>query len=248
MAKKWRNKPERELCTYCGSAICGDDVTRDHVIARRWYPDSTAANIQKPWVLSCKACNNRKSYLEQQTFVGLALCVDPKSVAAAGIYERAKLSFNPAATDDPREQQARRAFRDQIVSRMGTTTSEIREGTLPSFAANYAKGSRTTLRINANELNELVCMWAKGFHRRAWGAPLVAGASVEKFFISENAAVAAFKETLGRWSGFDGGPGVRVNFLGGTDGQSRATVFRFQLWGAFVAYANIDESEAGIAA
>jgi hypothetical protein len=135
-------------------------------------------------------------------------------------------------------------LRQNIIIGIATIDTLPTVGLLPSFQSNYLEGSRTTVFIDANLLNELVCMWGKGFHRLLWGKPVAPGATVEPIYIDEQHVAEVFGETEGRWGGFDGGPGVRANFLQGKDDSLHTTLCRFEIWGQFVTYAHVNETEA----
>lgn len=52
-----------EICVYCGNLL-GDNGTEDHVVGRNFVPKGTLKGHWNLKILSCKACNGRKSGLE----------------------------------------------------------------------------------------------------------------------------------------------------------------------------------------
>ncbi len=78
-------------CVHCLKKL--DDVSRDHVFPKSWYPDNTPANVQRPTVPTCFRCNNNLGKLEKELFLRLAMCVDPQKAQASGINRKMLDSF-----------------------------------------------------------------------------------------------------------------------------------------------------------
>lgn len=51
-------------CAYCGCAIGGKTSTNDHVVGRRFVPESTIGNGFNLKVKACETCNGKKAQLE----------------------------------------------------------------------------------------------------------------------------------------------------------------------------------------
>lgn len=56
-------------CAYCGLEIGGRATTKDHVVARRFVPESTIAAGFHLQVKACRPCNDRKARLEDDISV-----------------------------------------------------------------------------------------------------------------------------------------------------------------------------------
>ena len=54
----WRNRLNTAICHYCGKVFPLEKLTMDHVVPLTCGGKSTKGNL----VVSCKNCNNRKSY------------------------------------------------------------------------------------------------------------------------------------------------------------------------------------------
>lgn len=52
------------ICPYCGAALTGNNTTKEHVVGRRFVPKGTLENNWNLILNACRACNNRKSDLE----------------------------------------------------------------------------------------------------------------------------------------------------------------------------------------
>ena len=54
--------PEKGKCVHCLKVPV--DRTWDHMFPKAWYPDTTAENLEKWQVPSCRECNQRLGKLE----------------------------------------------------------------------------------------------------------------------------------------------------------------------------------------
>src|SRR5260221_632007 len=63
----------------------------DHVFPKAWYPDTTAADMEKWQIPSCVACNDRYGRLERDLIGRLGLALDANNPASAG-----QIAFQPS--------------------------------------------------------------------------------------------------------------------------------------------------------
>jgi hypothetical protein len=85
------------------------------VFPRSWYPTSTPLEVQRWTVPSCAKCNRELGKIEKELFVRLALCVDPRKAAAAGLSEKAVRSMGVRAEHlTARERKHREALKSKI--------------------------------------------------------------------------------------------------------------------------------------
>lgn len=86
-------RPVRGKCVHC----LADSVERnwDHVFPVGWYPESTPANIDKWKVPSCLKCNSDLGRIESRFLSLVALTLDPKAHATAGIPAKVLRSLRP---------------------------------------------------------------------------------------------------------------------------------------------------------
>jgi len=172
-------------------------------------------------------------------FIRFAMCADPKKLASEGMWEQAKaaLDVERAATSPLRQ-----AIRSSVIRDIKIIESLPEKGLLPAFPNNYDGGSRTAISLSSNELNGLLRMWAKGFHKIVWSDALRAKAKIEIHHVTESAADSAFKEIDGHWMTLNGGPGVQVSFAGKREGDRRCTLYEFLIWDHFRFYSSVDEA------
>lgn len=91
-------------CIHCVSA---EGVEADHLIPKSWYPDTTPADLNRPTVPSCKACNRKLGRIESELFSRFALTLDPDDPAAFGLADRAIRSVDPSVGRDIRDTRIR---------------------------------------------------------------------------------------------------------------------------------------------
>jgi hypothetical protein len=179
--------------------------------------------------------------LEQYTLIRFAMCLNPTITASKGIWKRAKRAMDYKSETDPDEREKRKRVCDAVMRDVQVITSLPTDGVLPSFFENYRKGSRTIVRIDADMLDPLVHLWARGFHRLAWGEPVAAEGKVESMHLTDKDAFAAFGPTKGLWKAFYGGPGVQIALLPGRDDHRRVTVYGFNIWEQYRVYTVVNE-------
>src|SRR6516164_1177736 len=86
-ANKFKRPKSDGRCIHCRAKLVSG--TKDHVFPDSWYPDSTPKSVQRWTVPSCARCNRESGEFENEAFIRLALCVDPRKEAAKGLAKRA---------------------------------------------------------------------------------------------------------------------------------------------------------------
>ena len=118
-------------CIHCGQLLA--EETDDHVFPASWYPDSTPQSVQRWKAPSCRACNGNSGKKEQELFIRLALCVDPRKIEAAGISSKLARTFGVGEGISPADRQKRRAFRDRILSEAKPISRETLNHIVPGL-------------------------------------------------------------------------------------------------------------------
>jgi hypothetical protein len=235
--------PKLSRCVYCRKDFPHASLTRDHVIAGSWYPQSTPQTVQRITALSCRPCNtDRYSANERYLFLRLAACVDPKLPGAEGIWEKAKRTMDVARAQDDKE----RAHRQGAREAMGRGAFEMENipdsGVLPSFAQNFDMGSRTAMVIRADALDSIAEKWGLGVHSHVWKEAATVDAEVAILHIGEAAAHEAFRGSEGHWKSIDCGPGIQIRYLATREGRERHSLYEFRIWETFVTHVSIRET------
>jgi hypothetical protein len=230
-------------CVYCRRGYPRTQLTRDHVIAGSWYPQSTPRTVQRITALSCRSCNTeRYSAAESYLLLRLSACVDPLNFAASGVWEQAKQAIDADLATTDRERTHRQVAWEAFNRDIAEIATPPAEGLLPSFSANFEIGSRTLVRIQADKLNYVIEKWALGIHSYVWKEPASEDAEISVMHLSEEDVRNIFQEAGPHWRSIDKGPGVQVRYLADRQGSERSSLYEFKIWGQFIAYASIRES------
>ena len=227
------------VCLYCLNEH--SKLTRDHVFARSWYPDSTPPNIEKWEVPSCDACNNRFSQLEDDVRRWLAMCLDRSQPAAAGIVEKAFRSIDPNSGRSQTDGEIRHRKKIKLFQELHELDKMPSQGVLSSFRNNWEEGSRMAILIPAEELDELVKKWVRGMHYITVDRMLPLNALIEVLHLQENAAREAFKNVIPYATRYDGGPGIQVIRATAEEPGEAVSWYAIELWQQFKVYAYVEE-------
>lgn len=227
-------------CVYCLDNFPRAQITDDHIIAGSWYPDTTPSTVQRWTAPACQKCNNHFSPIERYVHARLAACVDATHPAAAGMWEKAKHSIDPARARNRRDREHRLRQWGAFWSEV-TSLSEPPVHTLPFSAPNFSKGSRTGLKINGKKLNSLVEKWVRGIYYKIHGHPLSSRGEISVIHLPEGAAATAFGKFWDERNILDAGPGVHVSYLSAQEGSKRADVYEFKIWSQFKVFASADD-------
>jgi hypothetical protein len=125
-------KPKGEdRCIHCGQPLV--EETDDHVFPASWYPDSTPQSVQRWKAPSCRVCNGTSGKKEQELFIRLALCVDPRKIEALGISAKLARTFGIGEGISPADKQKRTAFMDRILSEAKPISEENQAHIIPGL-------------------------------------------------------------------------------------------------------------------
>lgn len=109
------------LCAICGEKIENPPAapelaaSREHVIPRSWYPDTTPQSVARWTVPSHSNCNGSLSADEEYVFQKFACVSDPNNPAASGIWDRAFRGLKPSAGKNEKDKNARAAAYKKLM-------------------------------------------------------------------------------------------------------------------------------------
>lgn len=228
-------------CVYCLAEIEKGRITKDHVIARAWFPNSTPANTEKWKVPSCSPCNNLYSKLEDDIGLRIALCIDPDDPAARGIWDKARRSIEPSAARNALDRHKRSGRRKKLFGELREVGELPQHGVIPSFADNWGKGSRLLVTVPATPLNKLVTKWIRGIHYCEFGELISLADEIDIHHVSEEVAEQAFGPLRQFAVVHEKGPGVRVQIIRAVEGGEARSVYDFLIWGKFQVRGSVHE-------
>lgn len=235
-------RPRTRQCVYCLGEFPRAQMTDDHVIGRAWYPDTTPATVKRLTAPACKNCNNnRYAAMERYALVRLAMCIDTTDPAAAGIYGKAMRSIDPAAAKGDKDKRHRKQQREAFMRDL-LPIDGVSKGVLPFSARNFEAGSRTGLKIGAQQLDSLIEKWVRGFYFCIHGRPMSKSGKVQVFHVADNRALEAFERIWNLARVIDGGAGVQVRCWSAQDSERREEIYAFFIWNFVRIYAGVSEA------
>jgi hypothetical protein len=144
---KLRRPKSDGRCIHCRQVLV--KKTKDHVFPDSWYPRSTPAKVQRWTVPSCGDCNHKYGEMENEVFIPLALCVDPRKIAAAGLSEKALRALGTGATSNlgEDEKQRRRAVKERVFKGAKHYSPDVQPHVLPGMGPHPEAPANEQLQI-----------------------------------------------------------------------------------------------------
>ena len=210
----------RGTCVYCLRNMPAKTLTRDHVIAKAWYPASTPPNTERWKVDSCKQCNHDFGEIEQEMLIRFGLCLDPDDTASASIVQKAMASINPDLGKTVKESRARQALRVRILRDVQQVDTRPTKGVLPDFGRNWDRGSRHIVLVPARELHQIIRKWVRGLHYLVSERLIPRSRRIDVFHVTHEVADVAFQDIEPYAPVYIKPPGVSVMRASATEGRA----------------------------
>jgi hypothetical protein len=181
--------------------------------------------------------------IEKELFVRLALCIDPRKAAAAGLSKRALRSFGIGAAGlSDKERRYRAELKNRVVAEMKPykASPHVLPGLGPH--ADFPAEAQIQLEIPARQLQSVAKKIVRGCE--FW---LAGGRVVEPPYEIEIifAHAADIQDSLRAFAPFGSvylGPGFRVRRAGANDDPNEA-MYEIVLWNTLTFYASILPAE-----
>jgi hypothetical protein len=226
------------MCIYC-SEQC-ENLTKDHIFPRTWYPDSTPSTIEKWVVPACNKCNHHYGVIEQELMIRMGLCLDPKSPESGGIPEKALRAINPKHAKSERDRKARQKLRERILQDTNTTKEPLFQGILPNFGPQQGVDygdHYTTIKIPADLLEELGRKFVRGLTYKLENGLIISSGNSIEMYHAEDTRVREVTDLIERVGYIEyRGPGVRIQ-RAVANLESVGALFRITMWGKWTIYA-----------
>jgi hypothetical protein len=240
---KLRRPKSDGRCIHCRQVLV--KKTKDHVFPDSWYPQSTPAKVQRWTVPSCGDCNHKYGEMENEVFIPLALCVDPRKIAAAGLSKKALRSLGIGAGElGEDEKRKRRAVRERILKTMKPYSPDIQPHVIPGMGphADAPPDEQFQIHFSANKLHDVLGKVVRGCEY--W---LTAGRIVEPpceltVHFVHDVDVPDVVRVFAPFGPVYLGPGFRVRHAGAHD-EPLAALYEIVLWDTLKFYAVIVPSE-----
>jgi hypothetical protein len=217
-------------------------LTSDHMFPKAWYPDTTPENLEKWQIPACVTCNSRYGKIENDLLGRIALTLDSKNPASAGLVEKALRALNPAAAQNEGDAAAREARAKKILGDMYKGEQINSANVVPGLGERWARPVEQQLAVKIPEesfpaMTEKI---VRGLVYREDGAFIEPPRKIECFLAEEERAkeVKELLDKHGKVFGREPGLAIRRAELDGGD------LYEITFWDQFKTYATVSEEVA----
>jgi hypothetical protein len=219
-------------CVHCLASV--DEITDDHLFPRSWYPSTTPKNLEKWKLPACLPCNREYGRIEEELRLKLAACLDPKSEAAAGIWQKVRDSLNPSKGRSPLDKFKRNLARKRFLAGVMPARKELLEHTLPELDPNRPMGN-LALRVDGRRLRKFIEKLVRGTIYLTEQRYIEADQEITVSLLrrEHEGELIQILEQSGEL--LERGLGIRIRKAVAHDGVTNA-LFVFDVWGQFRFY------------
>ena len=236
-ARAMAKNPGKGRCVHCLKE--GMERNWDHVFPRSWYPDSTAADMEKWQIPSCVACNDRYGKLERDLIGRLGLTLDASNPASAGLADKALRAINPDAAKSEGDAAARDARVKKILRETYKGKKLKDKNVVPGLGERWDRPLEEQLgiRIPEESLPAITEKIVRGITFREDGAFIEPDQKIQSFLVKDE-DVKDVKEMLDRTgTEFKREPGLVVRRARYAEGD----LYEITLWNQFKMYATVSK-------
>jgi len=233
-----RKPPPIGKCVHCLT----DNVQRnwDHVFPKSWYPDTTPPDILKWIIPSCYKCNKDYGKLEQDLLMRLACCVEPKTAATSGIYQKVLRSMDASFAPNQKEARIRIAKRNKILGEMLHGDQIPDAGIYPGLGERWGrqKNAQTALLIPASSFRRITEKIVRGIFYIE-DKQYIESPYIIDFYALQDDGASEIIELLAHFGKeYARGPGILIkSAITPEDGIS--AIVSIEIWGSFKMYAAV---------
>jgi len=224
-------------CVHCLKEI--EKSSKDHVFPKSWYTDNTPSHIQRLTVPSCIDCNNKFGKLEEELFIALAGCVDPKQAEASGINFKFKRALGIERGNLTRYEQVIRKRKAQKLLKKFVPYDSIRTKPFPGLGPHEGYPSDKQMAMPVPK--ELIPVLEKIFrgleyklnNKKYIGHPYV----LKVYHVDEEPPeLERLFNSFGKKEEF--GPGFKVQRASAVEDEE-VVIYKSIIWGKLESYASI---------
>jgi len=218
------------------------ELTRDHVFPQAWYPDATPANLEKWQISSCVACNNRYSKIEGDLLNRVALALDTKHPASAGLVDAALRAMNPDAGRDEKDVAARAARAKKILGTMFKGEQIPENAIMPGLGERWGrpKTEQMAVQIPKASFTAMTEKIVRGLVYLEDSAFIEAPYKIDTY-IEDDEGAKVCKEMLDKAGEvFKREPGLEIR-CARVDGEKRTAIYEITFWQQFKTYATVSK-------
>ncbi len=212
----------------------------DHVFPRSWYPETTAKDLAKWQIPSCLRCNRELGAIEQDFFVRVVLCLDPKNPGSQGLHQKALRAMKPEFGTTPSDKRARESLARRITSEFLHGEQIPDEGHYPSLGERWGRLRQSGIALlipvsSFQRITEKIVRGVTYFETKQYIEP----PHKVQFFAVDDDGVKPIRELLDS-AGITIArePGIVIKRLvAPEDGIS--AIFEIEFWKQFKSYASV---------
>jgi hypothetical protein len=231
-------------CIHCRQVMA--KKTKDHVFPDSWYPKSTPAKVQRWTVPSCPSCNHKYGEMENEVFVPLALCVNPRKIAAAGLSKKTlrALGIGSRGELDADEKQKRQATKEKVLRGARPYSPEVQPHVLPGLGPHpeVSQNQQLQILVAGEKLQQVFGKIVRGCEYWLANGRIVEPPCELTVHFVHDADVPDVVRLLGPFGSLHLGPGFRVRRAGAHD-EPLAALYEIVLWETLKFYAMIVPAE-----
>jgi len=216
------------ICIHCLEDL--KKKTRDHVFPSSWYTDDTPSWVERWTVPSCRACNEKFGKLEQELFIRLVPCIDPKKAEASGITNKLIKTF-----------QKRPHFLRELSKNLKPYSKNMK--ILPGLGLHkgFSIESQKGIDVPRNLLISVLEKIFKGVEYKLTGQHIKDPYNLEIYHVYEEPELVKNLFQKNKKVNFLG-PGFKLERIS-PDGRTRPVLYKTTIWGTLVSYAWIDKKQ-----
>ncbi|HEY4404693.1 MAG TPA: hypothetical protein VGN55_08555 [Xanthobacteraceae bacterium] len=235
-------KPNIGKCVHCLNDPV--ELTSDHVFPKAWYPKATPENLEKWKIPSCVACNNRYSKVEGDLLNRVALALDTKHPASAGLVDAALRAINPDAGRDEKDVAARAAQAKKVLGEMFKGGHIPDDAIMPGLGERWGrpKAEQMAVQIPKASFTDMTEKIVRGLVYLEDGAFIEPPYKIDTYIVDDEGAKVC-KEMLdkaGKVSKRE--PGLEIR-RAPVDGDERAGLYEITFWQQFKTYATVSKTD-----
>jgi hypothetical protein len=165
-------------------------LTRDHILPKSYYADSTPSEIERWTAPACSKCNAELGKIEENLLIRLGLSLNPRpdtNSSTSEISQRVLRSLNPKVAKNDRDKKIRLAKAKKMIEGIFRSDGSIK-GIFPNFG--YHKGWKPEeqygIYIPANEPEVVGAKIVRGIEYRLGGRIIDPTFELQVYFCHED--------------------------------------------------------------
>jgi hypothetical protein len=236
-----RNNPKSGKCVHCLKTF--EQLTRDHVFPKAWYPDTTKLDEYKWQVPSCRDCNKKYGDLENDLLTRLSICLEPSDPACAGIFEKGMRAIDPEYAENEKDKKFRQAKREKILRELSVGGAIPQKYFYPNFGlhADLSVQDQASILISADSVKRLAEKIVRGIFYIEDHLFIEPPYNIESFVLSEKDAQPIMEATKKFGSVYAREPGITVYRAVIPEDQT-SSLFVIEIWKRLKVYAIVSRS------